>query len=64
MIISLRGRLEVASMPSGVVGQISFTRLIEELRRSGELKPHETIIHLQLDIRRGMIVYRIENEVS
>lgn len=60
MIIDLEGRVEVANMPSGVVGQISFGRLVRQLRAAGEIKPDETITHLRISVRDGVIEYRIE----
>jgi hypothetical protein len=61
MIIYLSGRVEVARMPGGVVGSISFGQLIKHLRKAGELREDETITHLKIDVSRGTIEYLVEN---
>lgn len=60
IIIDLKSRKRVAEAPSGTYGQISFTRLVEQLRAAGEFKPGETITHLRIDAENGFIGYRVE----
>lgn len=60
MIVDLTKGLEVAVMPTGVMGQISFRRLIDDLKRTGEIAQSETVTHVDIDVKRGLIRYRVE----
>jgi hypothetical protein len=60
MVIDLKANKVLADMPHGLVGQISFSRLIAELQRSGEIRRGETITHLDIQVDRGVILYRVE----
>lgn len=62
MIIDIKRNVAVGSMPGGTVGQFSFRRLVEILQHDGELRAGETITHLDVQIRDGVIRYRVEKE--
>lgn len=55
MVWDVRNRQMVNEMPGGMRGQISLTRIFEEL---GELREGEEVTHVELD-GRGMVVFRI-----
>lgn len=46
--------------PGGTYGQISFRRLVEQLKRAGEIQQNETVTHLEIDMERGLVRYRVE----
>jgi hypothetical protein len=60
MIIDLVGRIEVAAMPGGEAGVISFDRFVDQFRKAGEIRGNETITHLKINLRAGTIEYRVE----
>lgn len=62
MIIDLSTGKEISEFPSGVVGQISFRRLVEQLRAAGEFNANEVVTHLRIDASRSLIQYRLETE--
>lgn len=45
---------------SGTVGQISFRRLAEQLRKAGEIRPTERIGNILCDFESGNIQYTVE----
>lgn len=49
-------------MPTGVVGFMSFTRLIETLERAGEVKPTERVTHIEITERGLNIRYEHKRE--
>lgn len=59
IVIDLAARQYTDALPGGAVGQVSFARLGEVLRAAGELKPTEALTHLQIDVARGTIIYRV-----
>lgn len=58
--IDLRTGKIVDEVPAGAANQISFTRLVEQLRRAGEIRPGEEVTHLEIRPDWGTIVYRVE----
>jgi hypothetical protein len=54
MIVDMKNGQDV----SGVIGCISWKRLIEVLRAAGEIKQDETITHLSLGEK--VMTYRVE----
>lgn len=60
MLIDLENKNEITSRPGGLWGQISFGRLVDELRQVGEIAATETITHIKIDVPAGVIQYRIE----
>lgn len=48
MVYDVALRRRVADRPGGVVGFISFSRLIEQLKKAGEFSPTETVTQLEV----------------
>lgn len=52
---------EVARAPAGGrFGQISFSRLVEELRATGNIRPEEKVTHLEFDGDSGFLKFKVE----
>lgn len=47
---------------SGEVGQMSFQRLAEQLRKAGAIKPTERIGNLLFDFEAGQIQFTVERK--
>ena len=62
MFYDLKERRPTGFLPAGTMGQISFERLVGLLLFADELKPDETVTHLDVDISRGMLRFRIEQK--
>jgi hypothetical protein len=60
MFYDLKNHRQTHNLPIGTFGQISFERLAEQLRNSGEIKPNEEITHF--DIGSNIIRYRTETK--
>lgn len=58
MIIDAKTGKRVYEMPAGVMGQMSYLRLIRTLTAIGEIKDDEKITHLRLTD--DFIIYRVE----
>lgn len=52
----------VPAMPTGIIGQISFRRLVEQLRSAGEFAKGEIVTHLEVQPDSGLIRYRVTTE--
>jgi hypothetical protein len=63
MLIDLAEKKQCASerLVGGAWGSISFGRLVEQLRKAGEISANETITHIRINVASGMIDYRVEN---
>jgi len=51
---------QLSAVPGGAYGQISFRRLVEQLRKAGEFREGEQITHLHFDFDRNMVRMRFE----
>lgn len=60
MIYDMEKRQTVERSPGGAANDISFGRLIEQLRISCEIKPNETVTHLE--VREGYIRYFVRTK--
>lgn len=62
IVYDLKTRRAEPGNLTGVLGQISFERMVEQLRRAGEFKPDEDVTHLCIDPIHGLIQYRVERK--
>lgn len=56
---SIEQRKQTRYFPTGLIGQISFSRLVEVMRRGGELRYDETITDIAFDPDEGVLQYHI-----
>lgn len=55
----MKSRKVMSTMPGGVIGQISFRRLMDQLSVAGEFKNGEIVTHLEVDLDSGILRYRV-----
>lgn len=50
MVVDLKEKQIINAMPAGVHGFISWTRLVDQLRKAGEFNDSEIVTHLGADL--------------